>query len=77
MSQLPDPDDPHGFAVAEKTLLRLARALDQPMTNEPYHLALVALGQRSRTLFHALRQVQRGRAAAAAPSCGQWSRSTS
>jgi Family of unknown function (DUF5677) len=66
--EAPEPDDPHGFAAEEKTLLRLARALDQPMTKEPYRLAMLALGQRSRTLFRAFRQVQRGRAAAAAPA---------
>jgi hypothetical protein len=66
--QVPEPDDPHGFAVAEKSLLRLAQALDKPTTKGPYPLALMALGQRSRTLFRAFRQVQRGRAAAAAPA---------
>lgn len=59
-------NDPHGFAQAETRLLELAKALDGPVAREPYKLALVALGQRSRTLFRAFRQVHRGGASDAA-----------
>jgi hypothetical protein len=49
-------------------LLELARALDEPVSDETYRLAVVALGQRTRTLFRAHRQVARGGAADAAPA---------
>jgi hypothetical protein len=65
---MPDSDDPFDFIAAESRLLRLAKALDAPVAKERHALALVALGQRSRTLFRAFRQVQRGRAAVAAPA---------
>lgn len=59
-------DDHHGFTAAEARLLHLAKTLDEPVTHEPYKLALVSLGQRTRTLFRAFRQVHRGGAATAA-----------
>lgn len=63
---MPTKDDPHGFTQAEARLLELAKAVDKPVPNEPYKLALVALGQRSRTLFRAFRQVHPGGASDAA-----------
>ena len=48
-----------------RRVLEVARFLNEPVENVCYKLALVALGQQSRTLFRALRQVARGRANAA------------
>jgi hypothetical protein len=61
-------DDSQGLAASEDRLLELAKALDEPVSREPFDLALVALGQRTRTLFRAFRQVHRGGAAEAAPA---------
>jgi hypothetical protein len=68
MNQPPIETDPHGFTAAETRLLELAKALDEPVERDRHKLALVAMGQRSRTLFRASRQILRGRAAAAAPA---------
>ncbi|MHB8234315.1 MAG: DUF5677 domain-containing protein [Solirubrobacteraceae bacterium] len=61
-----DPPDDSTFTQAEARLLELAKALDAPIEPSPYRLALVALGQRCRTLFVAFSDVQRGGAPAAA-----------
>jgi hypothetical protein len=45
---------------AEKRLLEIAAVFDAPVTAEPYPLALLALGHRSRTLYQAFLELHAG-----------------
>jgi hypothetical protein len=51
---------------AETQLLQLAAAFDEPVAAEEYPLALLALGQRSRSLFQAFLELNAGAAPVAA-----------
>jgi len=54
------PPDSEALQHAEEQLLQLATAFDEPVAPNEYALAMLSLGHRSRTLFKAFVELQRG-----------------